>query len=455
MSDEYFKIIRSTKTIEIPNKSRFSLSPGESPIGVTVIPRMCADIRFKIGSFKMVEKKFSQSEEEKNLPLNWNNFTQDENDNDMDRALKQLSIRPQNQGLCGSCYAVSTATTISDNFLFGMKMNESVSVSPMYILSCLTNEKYGTNGQNVMNKCGGGNPSGIVDYIIKSGGIVDDCSLDYYKICSKNEYCGIKGKGTELENAEKNVNSMIPNCGHCNDNPLKMYRIKNKTIAQVEMENPDQSIIVSAKNHIHKYGAAIAGFAVYKNFQHGNFDETAGIYIKDVDYNKDGDMSQLGFHAISIVGWGVSENVNVEFYGKKYVYPKIEYWVCRNSWTEKWGTYGGYFRYAFYQRYEGLPEINKGVAMETNNIGFGSNLGGLLLIEPDAIVDPLSGSEILNKVECVEYKCDAPRHVSVKKIESNKKRVKSPNIFIQILFVCLLLIALICLKKIFGKKLRK
>ena len=164
-------------------------------------------------------------------------------------------------------------------------------------------------------------------------------------------------------------------------------------------------------------------------------------------------MASAGFHAISIVGWGVSENVNVEFYGKKYVYPKIEYWVCRNSWTEKWGTYNGYFKYAFYHNYkdQGLPEINLGVAFETNNTAYGASIGGILMVEPDSIVDPMIGSKILNKIDCTKYTCEPPRYITIDDKKKEMKEIKHQNIFIQILlYVCLALITIICLKNIFN-----
>ena len=40
----------------------------------------------------------------------------------------------------------------------------------------------------------------------------------------------------------------------------------------------------------------------------------------------------LGGHAIKVIGWGKENNT--------------EYWLCANSWTEKWGE-KGFFRIKF------------------------------------------------------------------------------------------------------------
>ena len=41
-------------------------------------------------------------------------------------------------------------------------------------------------------------------------------------------------------------------------------------------------------------------------------------------------MKILEIHAIKIIGWGVTED-------------GVKYWLCANSWNERWGE-NGYFR---------------------------------------------------------------------------------------------------------------
>ena len=56
----------------------------------------------------------------------------------------------------------------------------------------------------------------------------------------------------------------------------------------------------------------------------------------------------MGFHVISVVGWGVDKEVDGIYIGKTPgTKHKVEYWIVRNSWGEKWGI-DGYFHLAMY-----------------------------------------------------------------------------------------------------------
>lgn len=447
MSKEYLSIIQNQKSHKLTLSKNFRFSPYESQIGLSIVPPLNCDIRFKIGNYKLVLPKFSLSKEEKELPLEWKNYIDnDKENNDIDYKKKLLSTKPVNQGHCGSCFAIAIATTISDNFVFGLNLDYNPSLSPMYILSCLG---YDTISNN---ECNGGNPSAVIDDIIKNGGITTNCFQDYYKICDSNEYCN--GKGEEHMNktiSMEDVNTMIPKCGNCTNITPKIYQIKEKIVSYD---------INTIKLHIKNYGSAVGGFIVYTNFindiDRGMFKSTKGIYINSVNYSQTPDYNTIkGGHAISIVGWGSEKNVYIE----GNTYPKVDFWICRNSWSENWG-YGGYFKYAMYQTYQNLKPINEGVAFETDNSKYGESLGGVLLIKPDKIVDPKSGMQILDKVDCkVEYKCENEDIKSIKhskKSEQNlKKIIKENKIIKYILYICLGILFLILLYYLFENKKKK
>jgi len=443
MSKEYLEIIDSATTQKLVLPPTFTYSPDESLIGTVYAPPSKCDLRFKVGKFTIVQKKFQMSEEEKQLPKNWNNFTIDTSDSNKEKELKKKSIRPVNQGHCGSCFAVSIATTISDNFLFGMNLDENPSISPMYILSCLKDEE--VLGQSVPtnflknNACNGGNPSGVIDFIIEKG-ISTNCCQNYYKICEQNKYCNPKSGNVDQE--MQSVNDMIPKCGCCNTNPPKLYNIKNKIISY----DPNH-----IKVHLRKYGAVVGGFIVYPNFMfdnsHGKFELTKGVYIKTANYAKgtqhENDTIPLGGHAISIVGWGVEHDISIEINSTTYTYPTVEYWVCRNSWSEKWGD-GGYFKYALSATFKDLPSINEGCAFETDNSDYGVSLGGILLVEPKSIQDDTG----LTLVDChADYACTKPKLKEPTFIST----ITQSNIK-YLAYICLFGIAVICLKHIFHEK---
>ena len=454
--------------ITAPKNFKFSID--DSNVGVTVIPPLTCATQLQLGDkFKTVHPSFKLSKDIV-LPDNWNNFTIDKNDTEMMKHLKNNSIRPVNQGLCGSCYAVAIATTISDNFLFAMKLDRNPSLSPMYILSCLPDNA----------KCGGANPTLVLDDIIEKGGIPTNCSQDYYKICTNSQYCNGKGekhldkptdKKESSKTPEEQMEEMIPTCGYCAGDIPKMYKIKNKTLfSDKSTKNSDYVKIL--KNHIMNYGAAIGAFIVYANFVHADrtedkyklFSSTKGIYINRVNYVKDPKVNptdELGGHAISIVGWGVEKDVTAIIDGVTYIYPKVEYWVCRNSWTANWGE-NGYFKYALYQKYDtvekdgktiNFPDINKNVAFETDNTSVNGDVyAGILTVEPDVIVDATKNEPIYNKTVCnPNYTCSVSNGMPGVKMISYAFENKM-NYFV---YGCIAIIVLVCVYYLFFKSVKK
>jgi hypothetical protein len=406
----YEDIIKDSKFTYIKPPKKYQLSKDGHHIGVTFIPKCGADIRFRIGKYSLQLPKYKI---DKDLPLSWQNYSNDPTSNKKFR----LSTRPVNQGSCGSCFAIAIATCISDNFIFDpfKPLDYNPSISAMYILSCLTDPK-------VNNKCAGGNPSGVIDLIIENG-ISTNCCQDYYKICDASLYCN--GSGDKHMDPSsitpEDHNSIIPPCGYCSTIP-EIYHIKNKIISYD---------IPSIKRHLIDYGTAVGGFIVYNNFihsDHGKFEKTNGIYINSVDYTTDLSINMkepVGGHAICIVGWGVDTVSFTDRDGNVYNNQKIEYWLCRNSWSEKWGL-DGYFKYAMYTESKDLPPLQEGIAFEKDNkVGGQSGLGGIILIFPNGITE----NKTLKKIECKpDYTCDEIIHI--KDIDPKKDNIKTKHYYI-------------------------
>ena len=295
--------------------------------------KLNTDIRFKYKKLR----KFA-IEPDLSLPLSFDSST------------KSLSTKVMTQGDCGCCFAVSTATCISDVFSIGLNMSFNPNISPMYILSSIPGN----------NKCDGGNPYDTLEYI-QDNGVATDICVSYEEACLDEEKCD---------------NSIIPSKGCCNNKvDHYLYYVSN---IRVETD------ITLIKQHIYKYGCAIAGFIIYQSFLDFGNNYNGSIYI---DRGTDLNEQPKGFHAICIIGWGTENGIN--------------YWLCRNSWGTSWGT-NGYFKFAMYSK--GINERNAlEITHETKdsngNIG---DIGGIILFDPNGANKkdlPLSDCSFMNNLD--------------------------------------------------------
>lgn len=270
---------------------------------------------------------------------------------------KDLIETPRNQQHCGSCWAVSTASVISDMFVARGMVNYSPKLSTTYILTTYPG-----------HQCGGGNPSVVFDKI-KDGGIASQHCINY-NWCNKNNICdpsdspaGQGGKEfTTAESKLRYINNLIPEQGGACFFPdnKKLYYIAQVKRSYPQSEDQVDRFRLEMKHHIMEYGPVVAGYIVFNNFPHGDYSITKGIYLEGVDYDASNESNtiipyqpnynpaprgnMIGGHAIAVIGWGVEDDVTFAP-GKK---GKVPYWYCRNSWGEKWGKDNGYFKFAMF-----------------------------------------------------------------------------------------------------------
>jgi hypothetical protein len=193
--------------------------------------------------------------------------------------------------------------------------------------------------------------------------------------------------------------------------PHYKYKINNPVNVVVD-EYPNAVNII--KSHLYRHGAAVSSIFLMKNFQlPETFEETRGIYIESEPYkalksivnvySSNGSFlrtdktyeaipdpyTQLGGHAIVVVGWGVDKNPITLSNGVRL--NEIPYWICRNSWSESWGD-SGYFKIAMYQKTNNMVngkyyEVNPMSCIEKykdyNDGGtIYPNQGGVILFTP-------------------------------------------------------------------------
>lgn len=299
------------------------------------------------------------------------NFNWRENGDEKKRNLVSI---PGNQMLCGSCWAISVAGIVSDNFVISGIVEWKPNLSTTWSLACYP-----------QLQCKGGNPATLFEDIHKNGIATKHC-VDY-SWCDQNKNCN--GKATKHFKQEKvhKLSIDIPNCG-CYDSSKEHYLYfidKPKSVSIGIGGFNEDNFTNYIKKQIHTYGPVLGAFLVFKNFMDGSFTKlNGGVYLEKGVYGKEDvhfDDDQLntkthfkGSHAIAIIGWGIEKNVIIN---NANVKKDIPYWYCRNSWTPEWGD-GGYFKMAMYP-HNTIVQFDKIVIIETTNGKQKS--GGMILIK--------------------------------------------------------------------------
>jgi cathepsin B len=184
----------------------------------------------------------------------------------------------RDQAHCGSCWAFGASEALSDRFCIASKGSVNVVLSPEDMVAC----------DNWNMGCNGGILPWAWSYLTKTGVVSDSC----FSYSSKD--------------------GSVPKCAKsCEDgSAFKKYKCQAGSV--VEARGVD-----AIKNEILSNGPVETGFTVYEDFM---------SYEKGVYHHTTG--SQLGGHAVKIVGWG------------------DDYWICANSWGTGWGE-SGFFNIGF------------------------------------------------------------------------------------------------------------
>jgi hypothetical protein len=356
----YSEKLRTNKPISLYKPAK----PGQfrgAPTGVT-IPPLNTDIRF--GNVLPISKPQKVFRAEA-LPEKWdwvNIYPKD----DKCTIERKKNITPVlDQYKCGSCWAVSTASAMSDTFVAAGYPNPQCSST--FALACYP-----------QGACEGGNPGQLV-LDVQQNGITGNSCVDY-------SFCAQKTGGDC---------STVPSCGCYNsDGKHNFYFVTNpKLIVVTDDANENANAVAAIKSHILNAGPIVGGFHVYANFPGGNYAKTNGVYIEAVDYStveeKYIDMSFAepeGGHAVVIVGWGKEKNVKVA----PNTVVDVPYWLVRNSWSEKWGD-KGYFKMAMYP-FNKYSQFEHATIISDN---VGDALGGGMILFDSGKIEPANN---LNKI---------------------------------------------------------
>jgi cathepsin B len=181
----------------------------------------------------------------------------------------------RNQQHCGSCWAFGAAESLTDRFCIEQQVD--VVLSPQDLVSC----DHGNMG------CNGGWLNVAWNYMTRTGVVSDEC-MPYTSGDGDSGKCPSSCTGS---------------------GEWKKYHAASST----HIARNEQVI----QNELMTNGPMEVAFTVYQDFIH----YTGGVY-------KHTSGSQLGGHAVKLMGWGVDNGT--------------KYWLIANSWSTGWGEDGNF-----------------------------------------------------------------------------------------------------------------
>ncbi|CAJ0608163.1 unnamed protein product [Cylicocyclus nassatus] len=223
----------------------------------------------------------------------------------------------RDQANCGSCWAVSAASAMSDRLCVQSHGKKKAIISDSDILACC--------GDFCGHGCNGGKLIRAWEYVINEG----SCSGGPYNTrncCKPYPFhpCG-KHKGQPYYGECYGVQQVTPNCvDKCQGSYYKRYIVDKMYALSAYNVNATEEAI---QKEIMVNGPVQTGMRVYSDFYYYK----SGVYV-----NKG--KSFCGAHAVKIVGWGVENGV--------------KYWIVSNSWNYDWGENG------FFKILRGANECN-------------------------------------------------------------------------------------------------
>ncbi|XGW24109.1 hypothetical protein V3C99_005936 [Haemonchus contortus] len=213
----------------------------------------------------------------------------------------------RDQANCGSCWAVATASAISDRICISSNGRRRVHVSATDILSCC--------GRQCGRGCSGGFPIEAWRFFARNGSVTGG---DYRATGCCRPYpfhpCG--RHGNEPYYGECRGTAVTPLCRTtCVPGYRRSYR-QDKTFGRSAYALPNS--VTAIQREIMRNGPVVSSFTTYDDFsryRRGIYRHTAG--------------RARGSHAVKIIGWGREGDV--------------PYWLIANSFHSDWGE-NGYFR---------------------------------------------------------------------------------------------------------------
>jgi len=216
----------------------------------------------------------------------------------------------RDQSSCGSCWAFGAVEAATDRICISTKGAVQTHLSADHLLSCCW-----TCGMG----CNGGYPSAAWSWF-KSSGVVSGGNYGDYSYCSAYPFAPcdhhVTGKYGPCPASEYPTPQCPSSCDKQTSYNVTFANDKHKFKSSYSISSDVSQI----QTEIMTNGPVEAAFTVYEDFT----SYKSGVY-------KHITGSELGGHAIRILGWGTDNGT--------------PYWIVANSWNEGWGN-NGFFNIA-------------------------------------------------------------------------------------------------------------
>jgi hypothetical protein len=246
-----------------------------------------------------------------------------------------------NQGGCGCCWAVATATSLGHRYAIQLakknyKVNSSLILSALELLSanvCGTESitQYARNKLNVLldipehnndpnAHCVGGNVQLAAEWLTQDKITLNKC-WRYHSPPQDSNFIG-----WDAGNRDINFKSLVDvsGCTDCQDAKIANLKVGVKGDPQIGISSNEK-----IKADIYENGPVATTMATPASFQ-GQWDNQNENEI--MTHNENDAVPEDG-HSVVIVGWGIDNNV--------------EYWIVQNSWGKPNNRPNGTFKINF------------------------------------------------------------------------------------------------------------
>jgi len=214
----------------------------------------------------------------------------------------------RDQSACGSCWAFGSTEAFNDRLC--------IATGSTTLLSPTDTAANCGFVQCFSMGCNGGQPGMAWDWFVSHGVVTGGDFEDVGKGSSCGPYpfqsCAHHVPATAKHPACPSAEYSTPSLNKCSENGYGVAYEDDKIKAASSYSLKG---VENIQKDIMQYGSATAAFTVYADFP----TYKSGVY-------RHSSGSQLGGHAIKLLGWGVEDGQ--------------DYWTVANSWNEEWGDAG-------------------------------------------------------------------------------------------------------------------